>query len=204
MHKTVDFFFDLGSPASYLAWTQLPGLCARQGATLHYRPMLLGGVFKATGNASPVMIPAKGRHMFIDLARFAARYGVAFELPPGFPVNTLTLMRGALGTQLRSPERFETLLAVLFNGLFVQRRNLGDSAVLDATLSQGGFDPQAFRALAGDEQVKAALRQVTEDAVGRGVFGAPTCFVDDEMFFGQDRLDFVEQALCQGDSSRSS
>lgn len=204
MHKTVDFFFDLGSPASYLAWTQLPGLCARHGATLHYRPMLLGGVFQATGNASPVMIPAKGRHMFIDLARFAARYGVAFGLPPGFPVNTLTLMRGALGTQLRSPERFEALLAVLFNGLFVQRRNLGDSAVLDATLSQGGFDPQAFRALAGDEQVKAALRQVTEDAVGRGVFGAPTCFVGDEMFFGQDRLDFVEQALCQGDSSRSS
>ncbi|WP_296232889.1 2-hydroxychromene-2-carboxylate isomerase [Pseudomonas sp. UBA4617] len=204
MHKTVDFFFDLGSPASYLAWTQLPGLCARQGATLRYRPMLLGGVFQATGNASPVMIPAKGRHMFIDLARFAARYGVAFELPPGFPVNTLTLMRGALGTQLRSPERFEALLAVLFTGLFVQCRNLGDSAVLDDTLSQGGFDPQAFRALAGDELVKAALRQVTDEAVGRGVFGAPTCFVGDEMFFGQDRLDFVEQALCQGDSSRSS
>ncbi|MGY4527195.1 2-hydroxychromene-2-carboxylate isomerase [Pseudomonas sp. TE21394] len=204
MHKTVDFFFDLGSPASYLAWTQLPGLCARQGATLRYRPMLLGGVFQAIGNASPVMIPAKGRHMFIDLARFAARYGVAFELPPGFPVNTLTLMRGALGTQLRSPERFEALLAVLFTGLFVQCRNLGDSAILDDTLSQGGFDPQAFRALAADEQVKAALRQVTEEAVGRGVFGAPTCFVGDEMFFGQDRLDFVEQALCQGDSSRSS
>ena len=82
MNKTVDFFFDLGSPASYLAWTQLPGLCARQGATLRYRPMLLGGVFQATGNASPVMIPAKGRYMFTDLARFAARYGVPFGLPP--------------------------------------------------------------------------------------------------------------------------
>lgn len=204
MHKTVDFFFDLGSPASYLAWTQLPGLCARQGATLRYRPMLLGGVFQATGNASPVMIPAKGRYMFTDLARFAARYGVPFELPPGFPVNTLTLMRGAVGTQLRSPEQLEALLAVLFNGLFVQGRNLGDSAVLDETLSQNGFDPQAFRALAGDDEVKAALRHATEEAVGRGVFGAPTCFVGDEMFFGQDRLDFVEQALCQGVGSRSS
>ncbi|MBF8647843.1 2-hydroxychromene-2-carboxylate isomerase [Pseudomonas pudica] len=198
MRNTVDFFFDLGSPASYLAWTQLPDLCARQGATLRYRPMLLGGVFQATGNASPVMIPAKGRYMFTDLARFAARYGVPLEWPPGFPINTLTLMRGAVGTQLRSPERFEALLAVLFNGLFAQRRNLGDSAILDDTLRQGGFDPQAFRALAADDEVKAALRLATEEAVERGVFGAPTCFVGDEMFFGQDRLDFVEEALRQG------
>ncbi|KIY41129.1 DSBA oxidoreductase [Pseudomonas sp. 10-1B] len=203
MHKTVDFFFDLGSPASYLAWTQLPGICTRQGASLRYRPMLLGGVFQATGNASPVMIPAKGRYMFTDLGRFAARYGVPFGLPPGFPVNTLSLMRGLMGTQLRTPERFEALLAVLFNGLWVQRRNLGDSAVLDETLSQGGFDPQAFHALAADGEVKAALKQATEEAVARGVFGAPACFVGDAMFFGQDRLDFVEEALRQGASSLS-
>ncbi|HDS0918241.1 TPA: 2-hydroxychromene-2-carboxylate isomerase [Pseudomonas putida] len=204
MHKTVDFYFDLGSPASYLAWTQLPGLCARQGATLHMRPMLLGGVFQATGNASPAMVPAKGRYMFTDLARFAARYGVPFGLPPGFPVNTLTLMRGVMGTQLRSPERLEALLTVLFNGLWVQRRNLSDSAVLDETLSQAGFDPQAFHALAADPEVKAALKQATEVAVERGVFGAPTCFVGEAMFFGQDRLDFVEQALSQGASNFSS
>jgi len=204
MHKTVDFHFDLGSPASYLAWTQLPALCARQGATLRYRPMLLGGVFQATGNASPAMIPAKGRYLFTDLARFAARYGVPYGLPPGFPINTLTLMRGVVGTQLRSPERFEALLAVLFTGLFAQRRNLSDGTVLDETLREGGFDPQAFHALAADDEVKAALRQATEAAVGRGVFGAPTCFVGDEMYFGQDRLDFVEAALHQGVSSVSS
>ncbi len=204
MHKSVDFHFDLGSPASYLAWTQLPALCARQGATLCYRPMLLGGVFQATGNASPAMIPAKGRYLFADLARFATRYGVPYGLPAGFPVNTLTLMRGVVGTQLRSPERFEVLLAVLFNGLFAQRRNLSDSAMLGQTLAEGGFDPQAFLALAADDEVKAALRQATEAAVARGVFGAPTCFVGDEMFFGQDRLDFVEEALRQGANSFSS
>ena len=204
MHKIVDFHFDLGSPASYLAWTQLPALCAREGATLRYCPMLLGGVFQATGNASPAMIPAKGRYLFTDLARFAVRYGVPYGLPPGFPVNTLTLMRGLVGTQLRAPERFEALLAVLFNGLFAQRRNLSDSAVLDQTLVEGGFDPQLFRALAADDEVKAILRQATEVAVARGVFGAPTCFVGDEMFFGQDRLDFVEAALHQGASSVSS
>ncbi|MGE8461299.1 MAG: 2-hydroxychromene-2-carboxylate isomerase [Pseudomonas capeferrum] len=197
MTNTVEFFFDLGSPASYLAWTQLPGICARQGATLHYRPMLLGGVFQATGNASPAMIPAKGRYMFTDLGRFAARYSVPFGLPPGFPLNTLMLMRGVIGTQLQDPQRFEALLRALFTGMWGERRNLGDAAVLQQTLEQAGFDIAAFSALAGDVQVKAALKQATEDAVARGVFGAPTCFVGDEMFFGQDRLDFVEDALRQ-------
>ena len=197
MTNTVEFFFDLGSPASYLAWTQLPAICARQGATLHYRPMLLGGVFQATGNASPAMIPAKGRYMFTDLGRFAARYSVPFGLPPGFPLNTLMLMRGVIGTQLQDPQRFEALLKALFTGMWGERRNLGDAAVLQQTLDQAGFDIAAFSALAGDAQVKAALKQATEDAVARGVFGAPTCFVGDEMFFGQDRLDFVEDALRQ-------
>ncbi|WP_236236480.1 2-hydroxychromene-2-carboxylate isomerase [Pseudomonas faucium] len=197
MSKTVEFFFDLGSPASYLAWTQLPGLCARQGATLSYRPMLLGGVFQATGNASPAMIPAKGRYMFTDLGRYAARYGVPFGLPPGFPLNTLALMRGVMGTQMHAPARFEALLAALFNGLWAQRRNLGEAGVLDEVLRQAGFDPAQFHALATDPEVKAALKQATEEAVARGVFGAPTCFVEGQMYFGQDRLDFVKQALGQ-------
>ncbi|WAC00311.1 2-hydroxychromene-2-carboxylate isomerase [Pseudomonas putida] len=195
MSKTVEFFFDLGSPASYLAWTQLPVLCARHGATLQYRPMLLGGVFQATGNASPAMIPAKGRYMFTDPGRFAARYGVPFGLPPGFPINTLALMRGLVGTQLRAPERFETLLAALFNGLWVQRRNLGDAAVLEQVLADAGFSAAEFQVLIGDAEVKAALKQTTEEAVERGVFGAPTCFVDGQMYFGQDRLDFVADTL---------
>ncbi len=195
MSKTMEFYFDLGSPASYLAWTQLPALCARHGAALVYRPMLLGAVFQATGNASPAIIPAKGRYMSIDLGRYARRYDVPFGLPPGFPVNTLTLMRGTLGTQLRAPAQFDALLAVLFKGLWEHRRNLSDAAVLDETLRQAGFDLAAFHALAADGEVKAELKRVTEEAVARGVFGAPTCFVDGEMFFGQDRLDFVEEAL---------
>lgn len=195
MSKTVEFYFDLGSPASYLARTQLPALCARHDAQLLYRPMLLGGVFQATGNASPAMVPAKGRYMFIDLKRFADRYGVPFGLPPGFPANTLNLMRGVMGTQLRAPECFEALLKVLFEGMWVQQRNLSDAAVLQATLIEGGFDPEALLGLAGQDEVKQALKEATGQAVARGVFGAPTCFVGEQMFFGQDRLDFVEQAL---------
>ncbi|MFJ4064517.1 2-hydroxychromene-2-carboxylate isomerase [Pseudomonas sp. NPDC089996] len=195
MSKTVEFYFDLGSPASYLAWTQLPALCARHGAALVYRPMLLGGVFQATGNASPAMVPAKGRYMFTDLGRYARRYGVPFGLPPGFPVNTLALMRGVIGMQLRSPAHFDALVAVLFKGLWEQRRNLSDAATLDETLRQAGIEPAAFQALVADGEVKAELKRVTEEAVARGVFGAPTLFVEGEMYFGQDRLDFVEEAL---------
>ncbi|MDR2308317.1 MAG: 2-hydroxychromene-2-carboxylate isomerase [Paucimonas sp.] len=195
MSKTVEFFLDLGSPATYLAWTQLPALCARHGARLEYRPILLGGVFQATGNASPVMVPAKGRYLRIDLKRHADRYGVPLALPPGFPVNTLLLMRGLIGTQLFAPERFEALLKVLFEGLFVHARNLSEPAVLDETLAQGGLDAEAFHALAARPEVKDALRQATEQAVERGLFGAPTFIVEGQMYFGQDRLDFVEQAL---------
>lgn len=197
MSKTVEFYFDLGSPASYLAWTQLPAMCARHDAQLLYRPMLLGGVFQATGNASPAMVPAKGRYMFIDLKRFADRYGVPFGLPPGFPGNTLNLMRGVMGTQLQAPARFEALLKVLFEGWWGQQRNLSDPAVLAVTLQEGGFDPEAFQGLAAQDEVKQALKEATGQAVARGVFGAPTCFVGEQMFFGQDRLDFVEEALAR-------
>ncbi|MFC5695626.1 2-hydroxychromene-2-carboxylate isomerase [Pseudomonas sp. GCM10022186] len=195
MTKTVEFFFDLGSPSTYLAWTQLPAICAKAGARLQYRPMLLGGVFQATGNSSPVEVPAKGRYTLMDFQRFARRYGVVLEFNPHFPINTLTLMRGAIGIQLRQPERFEAYLAAMFKALWQDKRNLGDPAVLAATLDSAGFDPQAFLALVSEPEVKQALKSATEEAVKRGVFGAPTCFVGAEMFFGQDRLDFVAEAL---------
>jgi 2-hydroxychromene-2-carboxylate isomerase len=93
MRKAVEFFFDVGSPASYLAWTQLPALCEQHGADLIYRPMLLGGVYQATGNASPATVPAKGRYVQVDCERHARRYGVPLKANPHFPVVTLFLMR---------------------------------------------------------------------------------------------------------------
>jgi 2-hydroxychromene-2-carboxylate isomerase len=195
MAKTVEFFFDFGSPTSYLAWTQLPKLAAACGAQLVWRPMLLGGVFKATGNASPVMVPAKGRWMFQDMARWAQRYGVTLAMNPHFPINTLTLMRIAVGLQLRRPADFERYVDVVFGAMWAKPRNLGDAAVLSALLQEAGFDAEALLALAGDAEVKAALVAYTDEAVARGVFGAPTMFVGGQMFFGQDRLDFVREAL---------
>jgi len=194
-HKRVEFFFDVGSPASYLAWTQLPALCQAAGAVLAYRPMLLGGVFQATGNASPVMVPAKGRHMMLDLGRFARRYGVPLNQNPFFPINTLKLMRAAAGLHARQPDRLQPYLAAVFSGLWVDALNLNDAAVVSAVVSAAGLDAVAVFALTEDPEVKAALKTTTEEAVQRGVFGAPTCFVGGQMFFGQDRLDFVREAL---------
>jgi 2-hydroxychromene-2-carboxylate isomerase len=193
--KAIEFWFDFGSPTTYLAHTQLPRIASETGARIDYVPMLLGGVFKATGNQSPVMIPAKGRWMGDDIARFAQRYRVPFTFNPHFPINTLTLMRGAVGLQMRRPERLMPYVDAVFHAMWIEPINMGDAAVLAKTLSAAGFDPEAFMALVSDSEVKAKLIANTEAAVARGVFGAPTCFVGAQMFFGQDRLDFVREAV---------
>ena len=193
--KTVDFYFDFGSPAAYLAWTQLPGICKAADAKLVYKPILLGGVFQATGNRAPITVPTKGSYLFTDLGRYAKRYGVPMEMNPHFPINTLALMRGAVGLQLREGHRFEIYAKAMFNAIWVTSQNLNDPAVTAAVLQDAGFDPAAFMALVSDAEVKEALKTATQQAVDRQIFGAPTMFVGDQMFWGQDRLDFVKEAL---------
>ena len=195
MSRQIEHYFDFGSPTSYLAYTQLPGIAAECAATLSWRPMLLGGVFKATGNSSPGIVPAKGRWMAEDLRRWAQRYGVPFTHNPHFPINTLTLMRGATGIQMRDPASFDRYLEAIYGAMWRAPQNLGDPAVLEGVLRDAGFDPAEFAALVGDPEVKARLIATTDEAVARGVFGAPTTFVGTQMFFGQDRLDFVREAL---------
>lgn len=195
MSKQVEFFFDVGSPASYLAWTQIRQLAERQGAEVVFQPMLLGGVFKATGNSSPATVPAKGNYTRVDFQRFAKRYGVPFAHNPFFPINTMQLMRGAvayLGTQQLLP-----YLDAVFQAMWVDGKDMGDPEIVGEVLSRAGFDPAQLMQKINDPEVKDRLRQITELAVERGVFGAPTFFVADDMFFGQDRLDFVEEALAK-------
>jgi 2-hydroxychromene-2-carboxylate isomerase len=193
--KSVEFFFDVGSPTSYLAWTQLPAICEQAGAELIYRPMLLGAVFKATGNASPAAVPAKSRYMDADMARYARRYGVPLASNPHFPIITLALMRAATGVDMLMPERFGDYLRGVFKAMWVDALNLNDPAVTAAALKESGFDPAQIMDLVNNAEVKDRLRATTDEAVKRGVFGAPTMFVGSEMFFGQDRLEFVREAL---------
>ena len=193
--KTFEFWFDFGSPAAYLAFTQIPSIENEAGAKAVYRPMLLGGVFQATGNHSPATIPAKGKYIFNDFNRFAKRYGVAFNNNPHFPINTLLLMRGAIGMQQQNPEQFLAYCRTVFQAIWVDALNLNNPATVGAVLNKAGFDPQQLMTLANDQVTKDALKAATAQAVSRGVFGAPTFFVDDHMFWGQDRLDFLKEAL---------
>lgn len=193
--KQVEFFFDVGSPYSYLAYHQLPKIAQAKGADIVWRPMLLGGVFQATGNGSPATIPAKGRYSNVDLERWAKHFGVPIQQNPHFPINTLQLMRGAVGMQLRSDAEFHRYLAAIFSAMFEHPRNLGDLQELAAVLEAAGISLPLMLELVQDDRIKQTLRKTTEEAVARGVFGAPTFFVGDEMFWGQDRLHFVEAAL---------
>jgi len=193
--KSFEFWFDFGSTASYLAWTQLPALEAATGATAVFKPMLLGGVFQATGNQSPANIPAKGKYIFADFSRFAKRYGVEFNMNPWFPVNTLLFMRGAIALQLKGDPRFKDYCRAVFNAIWVTSLNMNDTAVASQALVRAGFDATALIALASEQATKDALKAATQTAVERGVFGAPTFFVGDQMFWGQDRMDFVKEAL---------
>ncbi|TBW57945.1 2-hydroxychromene-2-carboxylate isomerase [Marinobacter halodurans] len=193
MNAIIDVYFDVGSPASYLAWTQLPALADRCQARLNWRPMLLGAVFQATGNQSPVMIPAKGRYMTMDFHRFAASYGVPFRFNPHFPINTLTLIRGAVAF-LDTP-RFDDYLTAVFNAMWVDQKNMADPEVVASVWAEAGFDPGAVMDQCNAATVKQRLRETTDEAVEKGVFGAPTLFIGNEMFFGQDRLWQVEQRL---------
>jgi 2-hydroxychromene-2-carboxylate isomerase len=196
MGKTVEFYFDFGSPYSYLAYRALPAIAAAHGAQIALRPMLLGGVFKATGNHSPIEIPAKNRWLQLDLERWAARYGAKFAHNPYFPINTLTLMRGAAGMQMRGTD-FPKYVEAMFHAMWEEPRNLGDQNELAAVLREAGIDADGFQTLVNDPAVKEQLKKNTEEAVARGVFGAPAFFVGEEMFWGQDRLDFVAAALAK-------
>lgn len=194
MTKTVEFFYDFGSPTVYLAATQLPAIAAAVGATIDWRPMLLGGVFKSTGNQSPVVVPAKAAYMNNDLERFAKRYGVPFRFNPHFPINTLALMRGAVAYQ-DDVVVSSTYRDAIFRAIWVEARNLNEPDVIGQVLSDAGLDPAELMNRIGQQTVKDQLIANTEEAVNRGVFGAPTFFVGEQMFFGQDRLDFVAEAL---------
>ena len=194
MTKTVEFFYDFGSPTVYLAATQLPDIAASVGATIDWRPMLLGGVFKSTGNQSPVVVPAKAAYMNNDLKRFPKRYAVPFRFNPHFPINTLALMRGAVACQ-DDVVVSSTYRDAIFMAIWVEARNLNEPDVIGQVLSDAGLDPAELMNRIGQQTVKDQLIANTEEAVNRGVFGAPTFFVGEQMFFGQDRLDFVAEAI---------
>ncbi|QYA54020.1 2-hydroxychromene-2-carboxylate isomerase [Acinetobacter johnsonii] len=193
--KSVEFYFDLGSPYSYLAYYRLLQMAEQQEIQIVYKPILLGGVFKATGNRSPIEIPVKGVYSILDMQRWAEYYQIPMQMNPHFPMNTLTLMRILTGVQLLHLEKFEQVLKLLFDAMFGTPQNLNEPTVLAEVLKPSGFSVEDIMSMVQSDVVKQKLITETEQAILRGIFGAPTFFVGDEMYWGQDRLHFVEQAL---------
>lgn len=193
MVKNIEFHFDFGSPTAYLAYTQLKLIAERNETKIEYYPILLGGVFKATGNNPPAAVPAKGKYMMVDLQRYANKYRVPYERNPYFPVNTLALMRGAVSYQ--DDGDFIKYIEVMFRNMWIEPKNLNDEEVLKKVLIENNFDVEDFIIRITDQNVKDKLISNTENAVNKGAFGAPTMFVGDQMFFGQDRVEFVEEYL---------
>lgn len=198
MASTVDFIFDFGSPNGYLSWKVLPGMAARKGAAVNVIPCLLGGIFKATNNRSPMEafgeVKGKLAYESLETQRYVKKHGLsAFRMNPHFPVNTLLIMRGLVAAKrMGVGDRYlETVLSAMWErGL-----KMDDPEVVKATLDAAGLDGAAIVAATQDPEVKAELVANTEAAVARGVFGIPTFFVGDEMFFGKDRLGQVDEAL---------
>lgn len=198
MSKTVELIFDFGSPNAYLTLAVLPAILEESGAKLTITPCLLGGIFKATGNRAPMIqfaeIPAKLAYERLEMERFIRKHGLTkFRMNPHFPVNTLTIMRGAIvaddGGQL--PRYVEAVNRAMWE----EGLKMDDPEVIAAFLSANGFDGPSLLARTQEDGIKAKLVANTEGAVARGVFGIPSFFVGDQMFFGKDRLAQVKEAL---------
>ena len=189
----LEYFFDYVSPFSYLADTQLGGIAERTKAEIVYRPFFLGGVMQASQNSPPVTVPNKGKYLFADITRWRQRYGVEVNPNPHFPVNTLNAMRAAIAA-LGEP-RFRDFHRAMYRAVWVDGKNVADEQVLRGVIDQAGLDAAAILVRAKEQPVKEQLKRNGDEAVERGAFGAPTFFIGDEMFWGNDRLDFVEEAL---------
>ena len=196
--RTIDFIFDFASPNGYFAHCALKGVADRTGARVNLIPCLLGGIFKATGNQAPFVafggVKGKMDYEMLEIRRFVARHSLtAFRMNPHFPLNSLMAMRGLCAVE-PGPD-FDRYVEAVSAGFWERRLAMGDPAVLQSVLDEAGLDGADLIARAQTDDVKVRLAANTEAAVARGVFGVPTFFVGEEMFFGKERLDQLEALL---------
>ena len=196
MPRTIDFYFDFGSPNAYLCLRVLPTVEARIGKVFVLKPVLLGGVFKATNNRSPfeafAAIPAKMAYDRMEMARFVKRHGLSkFRPNPFFPINTLTMMRGAYAA--RKLGLFDRYIEAVVSGMWEKQLNMGEMEVFAKLLGEAGLPAADLYRESQEADVKQVLMTATQELIDRGGFGIPTFFVGDAMFFGKDRLREVEE-----------
>jgi 2-hydroxychromene-2-carboxylate isomerase len=194
----LDFIFDFGSPNAYFSYKVLPGILARTGAELNIHPVLLGGLFKITGNQPPMVafggVKGKLEYEMLESTRFAEKHKLTdFKFNAHFPVNTIGIVRGLLAAQELDCEK--QYIDVVLSAMWEQNLKMDDPEVMAKVLSEGGLDAEAILELIQTDPIKEKLKTNTQAAADRGAFGIPTFFVGDEMFFGKDRLEQVEEAL---------
>lgn len=197
---TVEFHFDFGSPNAYLAHKLILGIEQRSGAAFVYVPILLGGVFKLTHNVAPMVqfkdVKNKLEYQRLEMRRFIEKHGLTqFQWNPHFPVNTVSIMRGAIVAQLDG--NLMPYVDAVFHHMWEAPKKMDDPAVIRAALEESGLDAAHILARIQDQDVKDALLRNTEASVARGTFGAPTFYVGDDMYFGKDRLRDLEEAIAQ-------
>jgi 2-hydroxychromene-2-carboxylate isomerase len=195
-----EFHFDFGSPNAYLAELVLPQIEQRTGVKFDYVPVLLGGVYKATGNMSPFDslrgIKNKPEYQALETRRFIRRHNITtFNANPFFPVNTLMLMRGAVAAEFEG--MFEPYFRAAYHHMWEAPKKMDDVAIFRDAFLSSGIDVDHLIARARQDDVKQRLIDNTGKAVARGAFGSPTFFVGDEMFFGKDRLREVEESIVE-------
>ena len=204
----VQFLFDFGSPNAYLADLVIPKIEQRTGVKFEYVPILLGGIFKATNNASPAVtlkdVKNKREYAGIETQRFIRKHGITtFKSNPFFPVNTLQLMRGAVAAQVEGV--FQPYFRAVYHHMWEAPKKMDDPAVVREALISSGIDADKIIARSQDPEVKNKLMELTQNAVDRGAFGSPTFFVGNEMFFGKDQLrDVEDEILAQKAGARRS
>ena len=196
----LEFQFDFGSPNAYLAELALPGIERRTGVKFEYVPVLLGGIYKATGNMSPAEslrgIKNKPEYQALETQRFLRRHNITtFRPNPFFPVNTLMLMRGVVAAQFEG--MFEPYFRAAYHHMWEEPKKMDDLEVFRSAFKSSGIDIERLIARAQQDDVKRRLIDLTTDAVNRGAFGSPTFFVGTEMFFGKDQIRDVEESLVE-------
>ena len=191
------FIFDFGSPKTYLVYKLLPGIEKRTNIKAEYVPVLLGGIFKSTNNVSPIesfkIVPAKGKYDDLDTERFVKKHDIAFNFNSNFPINTLNLMRGAIFAQENGI--FDKYVDVVFKSMWVDNQKMDDLEVVQSVFLKNKLPVKEIFEGTQDQKIKDKLIKNTSEAVEKGVFGAPSMLVNNELFFGKETLQDVEELL---------
>ena len=189
MIKSFDFFFDFTSPYSYLAHKQVRNIEHQYKIEINYMPILLGGLLKLAEIKVPAFIPSKAKFMIKDCKLFAEKLNIKFKFNSYFPIQSLNLMRGVLIA--RKENKTSLYVDKFFDACWKDGLNLNDQKIINKILEDLNFNSKIFISKISEQKIKNELKKRTNDAFLKGVFGAPSFIINNKMFWGQDRLEFV-------------